>query len=105
MDDAGSSPPPYADLIMTTGGLGRADLDGALHGGALMKRVAAVVTALAGLYLLAALATRIAEAMGLRTCGCADDCWCKKRGLSVLRWVFPRAHRIYWPDDTRPVVQ
>ena len=66
-----------------------------------MKRVLATMV---GLYLLAALATRLAEAMGMRTCGCAGDCWCKKPGLSAFRWVFPRGHRIDWADDTRPVV-
>ena len=64
-----------------------------------MKRV---LVSLAGLYLLAAAMTRLAEALGMRKCGCAADCWCKKPGLSAFRWVFPRGHRINWPDDTRP---
>ena len=67
-----------------------------------MRRLVATV---AGLYLLAALATRAAEAMGMRTCGCAANCWCKKPGLSAFRWVFPRGHRIDWPDDSRPFVK
>jgi len=67
-----------------------------------MRRVAA---GLAGMYLTAALMTRLAEAMGMRSCGCADDCWCKKPGLSAFRWVFPRGHHINWPDDTRPFVK
>lgn len=63
-----------------------------------------VLASLALLYLLAALMTRLAEATGMRTCGCAADCWCKKPGLSAFRWVLPRGHRIDWPDDTRPFV-
>jgi hypothetical protein len=62
-----------------------------------VKRVLAGVVAL---YLLAAVMTRLAEAMGMRQCGCADDCWCKRPGLNVFRWVFPRGHRIAWSDDT-----
>jgi hypothetical protein len=46
------------------------------------------------LYLLAAIATRVAEASGLwRQCGCSPDCWCKKPGLSLFRWVVPMRHR------------
>jgi hypothetical protein len=26
-------------------------------------------------------------------CDCYADCWCKKPGLSIFRWVFPRYHR------------
>lgn len=67
-----------------------------------MKRVLA---SLIGLYLLAAVVTRLAEAMGRQRCGCAADCWCKKPGLTAFRWVFPRGHRTNWPDDTRPFVK
>ena len=46
------------------------------------------------LYLLAAIATRVAEASGLwRQCGCSPDCWCKKPALSLFRWVVPVKHR------------
>jgi hypothetical protein len=51
-----------------------------------MKRI--ILIAL-GLYLLIAVANKAAEAAGAMTCGCADDCWCKRPGLSVFRWVFP----------------
>ncbi len=44
------------------------------------------------IYVILALLGRAAEAVGLRTCGCAPDCWCKKPGLSLFRWVFPRFH-------------
>lgn len=26
------------------------------------------------------------------TCDCYPECWCKKPGLSIFRWVFPRYH-------------
>ncbi|MDP9329870.1 MAG: hypothetical protein M3P11_04420 [Actinomycetota bacterium] len=44
------------------------------------------------IYVLLALLGRAAEAVGMRTCGCAPDCWCKRPGLSLFRWVFPRFH-------------
>jgi hypothetical protein len=44
------------------------------------------------IYVLLALLGRAAEAVGMRTCGCDPDCWCKKPGLSLFRWVFPRFH-------------
>jgi hypothetical protein len=43
-------------------------------------------------YVLFAVVGRVMEAAGLRTCECYPDCWCKKPGLSVFRWVFPRFH-------------
>jgi hypothetical protein len=58
-----------------------------------MKRVLGLA---AGLYLAAALVGLARERMGLVTCGCADDCWCKRPGLSLFRWVFPRGHKSAW---------
>lgn len=55
-----------------------------------MKRF---VLAVAAAYVLVAAANRIAEHYGLRTCDCADDCWCHRPGLSLFRWVFPWGHR------------
>jgi hypothetical protein len=53
-----------------------------------------VVFLILRLYLLAAIATRVAEASGLwRQCGCSPDCWCKRPGLSLFRWVVPVGHR------------
>ena len=63
-----------------------------------------LLAALVALYAFAALMTRLVEAMGMRTCGCAADCWCKKPGLSAFRWVFPRGHHLDWPDDSRTVI-
>jgi hypothetical protein len=44
-------------------------------------------------YVVLGLIGRAQEAVGLRTCGCDPDCWCKMPGLSIFRWVFPRYHR------------
>lgn len=54
-----------------------------------MKRFAFSV--LAG-YVLIAAGNKIAEAAGAMTCGCAEDCWCRRPGLSLFRWVFPWGH-------------
>jgi hypothetical protein len=34
------------------------------------------------------------ERAGLYECACEQDCWCKRPGLNVFRWVFPRFHRL-----------
>jgi hypothetical protein len=52
-----------------------------------------LLATLLGLYLTAAIVGRLLEAVGAARCGCADDCWCKKAGLSTFRWVFPWRHR------------
>ena len=48
--------------------------------------------AVVGGYLLLALGNKAAEAAGAMRCGCADDCWCKRPGLNLFRWVFPWGH-------------
>lgn len=64
-----------------------------------MKRVVGLAV---GLYLMAAVVGRVRESMGLIACGCADDCWCKRPGLSVFRWVFPRGHKSSWTGGPKP---
>lgn len=54
-----------------------------------MKKAAA---ALVLGYVTLALYYRAREAAGLLTCDCYQDCWCRKPGLSIFRWVFPRYH-------------
>jgi hypothetical protein len=54
-----------------------------------MKRF--LLSILAG-YVLIAAGNKVAEAAGAMTCGCAEDCWCKRPGLSLFRWVFPWRH-------------
>ena len=66
--------------------------------GSVVRRV---LTGTLGLYLLFALIGNFAERIGAVTCGCSEDCWCKKPGLSVFRWVFPRWHRAAWPDSAQ----
>jgi hypothetical protein len=43
-------------------------------------------------YLVLALVSKAREAAGLLSCDCYPDCWCRKPGLSMFRWVFPRFH-------------
>jgi hypothetical protein len=46
--------------------------------------------------------TRTAEAEGIgRTCGCHGDCWCKKPGLTLFRWVLPRRAHHMWTEDEK----
>jgi len=53
------------------------------------------------LYVLAAIATKVAEASGLwRQCDCSSACWCKKPVLNVFRWVVPAKHRSIETDRT-----
>ena len=61
-----------------------------------MKRL--VLIALGG-YLLVAVGNKVAEAAGMLTCGCADDCWCKRPGLNLFRWVFPWRHHGHTAEE------
>jgi hypothetical protein len=45
-------------------------------------------------YLIAGLVALALERAGVYQCACDPDCWCKRPGLNVFRWVFPRFHRI-----------
>jgi hypothetical protein len=69
-----------------------------------MKRIVLVIL---GLYLLAAVVTTLAEASGLgRQCGCEPDCWCKKPGLRLFRWVTPkRRHHLLTPADKQMLAE
>ncbi len=55
-------------------------------------RRALVIAAL--LYLAAAIRGLVKESNGELRCMCEPDCWCKKPGLRVFRWVFPFAHSL-----------
>ena len=46
------------------------------------------------LYIAAALIGHAQERRGAITCECQEDCWCKRPGLSLFRWVFPLAHKL-----------
>jgi hypothetical protein len=64
-----------------------------------MKRLLGMAVAL---YLVTAVVGRVRERMGRIACGCADDCWCKRPGLSLFRWVFPRGHKSSWTGEPKP---
>lgn len=55
-----------------------------------MKRI---FLALVAGYVLVAAGNRVAEHFGVMRCGCAEDCWCHRPGLSLFRWVFLWGHR------------
>lgn len=52
-----------------------------------------IVGATIGGYVVLALLSKLVEGMGGILCECSADCWCRRPGLSVFRWVFPRWHR------------
>ncbi len=54
-----------------------------------MRRVAEL---LVGLYLVAAVASKVLEAAGVTRCHCTAQCWCRKPMLAPFRWVFPYKH-------------
>ncbi len=58
-----------------------------------MRRAAALA---AGAYIAAALWGLAREARGELVCACEPECWCKKPGLRLFRWVFPIGHSL--PD-------
>jgi hypothetical protein len=59
-----------------------------------LDRMKRLVVAIAVGYVLLALVGRAKETAGIYTCGCYQDCWCEKPGLSLFRWVFPRFHHL-----------
>lgn len=61
-----------------------------------MKRL---LVGVVGVYLLLAVITRSFEGKGALECGCSEDCWCKRPGLSTFRWVAPFGHRGYTPEQ------
>lgn len=64
-----------------------------------MKRVLGWLVAL---YIGAAIVSQVRERLGMISCDCADDCWCKQPGPSLFRWVFPRGHKSSWTGGTKP---
>jgi hypothetical protein len=57
----------------------------------LMLRRTIAATAIG--YVVLGLATLGLERAGVYNCVCEPECWCKRRGLSILRWVLPYWHR------------
>lgn len=64
-----------------------------------MKRVVGWAVAL---YVAGAAVSLVRERMGLISCGCAQDCWCHRRGLRFFRWVFPWGHQSSWTGASKP---
>jgi hypothetical protein len=56
-----------------------------------MKRLIAGV---AKTYLLLAIVGHFMERNGVLQCACEPDCWCKRPGLNLFRWVFPYGHHL-----------
>ena len=52
-----------------------------------------MVLRLVSLYVLFAVIGRFVEGMGAVRYQCAPDCWCRRAGPSLFRWVLPRGHR------------
>jgi hypothetical protein len=62
-----------------------------------------IMLAILATYLLAALFSRAFEAAGVGPfrCGCHSDCWCKKPGLTLFRWVLPRRVHHVWTEGEK----
>jgi hypothetical protein len=45
-------------------------------------------------YIAAALIAHPQELRGAITCECEEDCWCKRPGLKLFRWVFPVRNKL-----------
>lgn len=63
------------------------------------------IARLAVLYLTVALSMRLAEALGMRRCGCAADCWGQRAWLNTFRWVFPYGHQGLEPSDKQRLAE
>ena len=48
--------------------------------------------AVAGIYLLLALATKVAERTGIVGCPCPDECWCRRPAFVAVRYIAPIDH-------------
>ena len=62
------------------------------HTSGYASRMRRVLLLLGTLYVVAALAGLTRESRGDITCECAEDCWCKRPGLRLFRWVLPLGH-------------
>lgn len=52
-----------------------------------------LLMAVGGVYLTAAVVGHVRERFGAISCECGQDCWCRRPGLSLFRWVAPVGHR------------
>jgi hypothetical protein len=51
-------------------------------------------------YVVVGLIALSLERTGVYACRCEPECWCRRPGLSVFRWVFPRFPRLPSHEDT-----
>jgi len=51
--------------------------------------------------LLAGLISRGLEEAGVYECGCYPECWCKRPGFSLFRWIVPRFHHGPWTAEDK----
>jgi hypothetical protein len=66
--------------------------------GATLTLVKRLATRASMTYLFFALLGRFMERIGVFGCECEPTCWCKRRGLSLFRWVVPnRRHHLRGP--------
>ncbi|MFL5798322.1 MAG: hypothetical protein ACJ77A_10375 [Actinomycetota bacterium] len=52
-------------------------------------------------YVVLGIGSRLMERRGVMVCECDSDCWCKRPGLSLFRWVFPRWHKGPWTREEK----
>jgi hypothetical protein len=45
------------------------------------------------MFLFFAILGHFLERVGATRCGCVEECWCKRPGLALFRWVIPWGHR------------
>ena len=64
-----------------------------------MKRVVGWAVSL---YLAGAVISLVRERMGLISCGCAEDCWCHRPGLSFFRVGLSLGHKSAWTGSPKP---
>lgn len=57
----------------------------------MLLRALSVVGAI---WVAAALIGLATERLGVIRCDCQDDCWCKKPGIRLFRWVLPFGHKV-----------
>lgn len=55
----------------------------------------------AALFAAAAITSRLLEARNFLERPCRDDCWCRRRPLTVFAWVVPFGHTStgWWVDE------
>ena len=63
------------------------------------------IARLAVLYLAVALSTRLADALSMHRCGCAEDCWCQRPGDQHVPMVFPYDHHALDPTENKRLAE